>query len=143
MDVTNDSVFPSPAASVVGETSPNTETCMTWSPRIGHHYNDQNRSIVIPDMGVYFVYMKFDLFCPDRTTGSSRFHVALKRWNKGYGLMMELTKEYSSLDCSKDMQQSVFFVGQLFDLFQGDHLSVWIQQGYELIFKSSFGVFLV
>uniref|UniRef100_A0A4W6EK68 THD domain-containing protein n=1 Tax=Lates calcarifer TaxID=8187 RepID=A0A4W6EK68_LATCA len=117
------------------------ELYLTWDVMFGENYNKEKRAIVIPDIGVYFIYVRLTLKCQDEDAMFKRFYVALHKWNEGYNITQLLTDAWDGIVCTPGGLRSVF-VGQLFDLLEGDHVMVWIGKGYELIMKSSFGAYL-
>ncbi|XP_026153720.1 uncharacterized protein LOC113124814 [Mastacembelus armatus] len=115
---------------------------MKWYKVFGDNYNDKKRAIVIPETGYYFVYATFALSCQDEVEDESfkKFYVTLHRWNEGYRQEKTIGSAMDGIECSSDRSRSVF-MGQLFYLLNGDHVSVWIEEGYKLITKSSFGAY--
>lgn len=91
--------------------------------------------------GVYFVYMRVTLACYTPTEDYQHLFLKVQRLPEGYGKYEELAKVQDGLDCSTKKFRSVF-VGQLFSLDEGDHLSVWMEQGSNLIHESWFGASL-
>ncbi|XP_035524531.1 tumor necrosis factor ligand superfamily member 15 [Morone saxatilis] len=114
-----------------------------WDVDFGKYYNEKTRAIVIPASGIYFVYVRITLSCHgEETQNLQLFSLRLRCWNERYTKQRQLTDAKDDVECTQDRSKSVF-VGQLFDLNEGDHLSVWIEKGYKLIKTSSFGAFLV
>lgn len=109
----------------------------------GETYSQEKHAIVIPETGFYFVYVRIALNChgEDGAENFKRFIVQLHNWNEGYNKTMKLTEARDGIACTPQGSRSLF-VGQLFDLLEGDHVSVWIGEGYKLITKSSFGAYL-
>ena len=116
---------------------------MKWDAMSGEQYNQQKRAIVIPEAGFYFVYVRISLSCQDGEGAANfrRFFVALHKRNGGYNKTVPLMDAWDGITCTSDAFRSVF-VGQLHELMKGDHLSVWIGEGYRLITKSAFGAYL-
>ncbi|XP_074473764.1 tumor necrosis factor ligand superfamily member 15-like [Sebastes fasciatus] len=116
---------------------------LKWYALPHEKYNKQKRAIVIPEDGSYFIYVRISLGCHDFDQAKifSRFFVALHQWNEGYPETQTPLEVWDGINCTSDTFRSVF-VGQLFDLSKGDHMSVWIGEGYKLITKSAFGAFL-
>ncbi|KAM4532171.1 uncharacterized protein V3H82_026034 [Fundulus diaphanus] len=114
-----------------------------WDPVFGGEggaYDNVSRAIVIPATGQYFVYMRF-MLCPcdpkpDKTPEA--FVVMLQSSMKGYDEVQNLTYIREDHGC----QDKSVYMGQLFELQKGDQLRVFLEAGYELIRKSSFGAFL-
>ncbi|XP_017297659.1 uncharacterized protein LOC108251756 [Kryptolebias marmoratus] len=103
-------------------------------------YNRDNHSIVIPVEGTYFVSLRFTLSCP-AAEPYQLFHVKLQRLPEGYNMYVNLTEVWDGLDCELQQFRTVF-VGQLFKLHKGDRLSVWMEKGSKLIYKSWLGLSL-
>lgn len=101
-------------------------------------------AIVIPQTGFYFVYLRIALICPSEHGAADflRFYVELHSWNKGYNKTVKLTEAWDGVSCSPRGVTRNVFLGQLFDLLEGDHVRVWIKEGYKLITKSTFGTYL-
>ncbi len=114
-----------------------------WDVRFGEKYNKEKRAIVIPETGFYFVYVRISLSCQDEDGAANfkRFYVELHKWNEGYNKTVQLAEAWDGIVCTSERFRNVF-VGQLFDLLKGDHVRVWIGEGYGLIRKSSFGAYL-
>ncbi|XP_071323030.1 tumor necrosis factor ligand superfamily member 15-like [Trachinotus anak] len=115
-----------------------------WNVEFGERYDEERRAIVIPKTGVYFIYVTVTLTCQEEDPAAdfNRFYVELRSWNKGYDMPRLLTKAWNGITCINSEGPRSVFVGQLFDLLAGDHVSVWIGAGYNLIMKSSFGAYL-
>ncbi|XP_076614804.1 uncharacterized protein LOC143338350 [Chaetodon auriga] len=115
-----------------------------WDVMFGEKYDHEKRAIVIPEKGFYFVYVRIALNCQveDGARNFKRFFVRLDNWNEGYNKTVPLTEAGDGIACTPEGSKSLF-VGQLFDLLEGDHVSVWIGEGYKLITKSSFGAYLI
>lgn len=106
-------------------------------------YNKEKRSIVIPASGVYFIYLRFTLFCQD-TVGEARtqnFGVKLHRWSESYPKLTTELESWEGVQCSSRPNRNLF-VGQLFELETGDHVNVSVTNGYRLIKTAFFGAFL-
>ncbi|XP_062268346.1 uncharacterized protein LOC133974701 [Platichthys flesus] len=106
---------------------------------------DQTRKdIVIPKDGVYFIYIRTSLFCRNATgaASSNMFYMQLRFWNENYNESRVLTDAREVVSCPPVAFRTVS-VQQLFDLSEGDHVSVRIGAGYQLINKADFGAFLV
>ncbi|XP_054468912.1 uncharacterized protein LOC129102690 [Anoplopoma fimbria] len=115
-----------------------------WDVDFGeNNYDNKKRAIVIPEDGFYFVYVWVALGCHqvDRASNFKEFKVALHKWTEGYNCNVTLIEAWDGITCTPDGKRSVF-VGQLFELWKGDHVSVWINRGYKLITKSTFGAYL-
>ncbi|XP_040914620.1 tumor necrosis factor ligand superfamily member 15-like [Toxotes jaculatrix] len=116
---------------------------INWDVNFGEKYNKEKRAIVIPETGIYFIYVRTTLRCQDKDDAAKfkKFNMMLHKWNEGYNKTLHLADTWDGVACASEGLRSVF-VGQLFDLLEGDHVSVWIGEGYELILKSSFGAYL-
>lgn len=113
-----------------------------WDIVFGEKYIvPEKRAIVIPQTGFYFVYVRIALRCPAGDENFMRFYVELHSWNEGYNKSVSLMEAWDGVVCTPGSNRNVF-LGQLFDLLQGDHVSVWIREGYKLIKKSFFGAYL-
>ncbi|KAG7235553.1 hypothetical protein INR49_002600 [Caranx melampygus] len=118
-----------------------------WHVFFGGTYNEERRAIVIPKKGVYFVYVTITLNCHETTsktadfTDFNKFFVQLRNWNDGYDTVRPIANAWSGVTCSSHAPMTVF-VGKLFELMQGDHVSVWIELGYRLIMDAAFGAHL-
>ncbi|XP_023253576.1 uncharacterized protein LOC111648055 [Seriola lalandi dorsalis] len=116
-----------------------------WKSMFGKEYNEEKQAIVIPQTGVYFIYVTITLLCDEETTTQAedfnKLLVQLRRWNEGYDKIVPIMDAWNGVTCTSKVPRSVF-VGQLFDLLAGDHVSVWIEFGYKLVWKSSFGAYL-
>lgn len=71
------------------------------------------------------------------------FKLELHSWNNGYNKTVVLAQAWDGLDCShgSDVSRNVF-VGQIFELLEGDRLSVFIRQGYSLVAESFLGAYV-
>lgn len=113
-----------------------------WDIVFGEKYIvPEKGAIVIPQTGFYFVYVRIALQCSAGNGNFMRFYVELHSWNKGYNKSVPLMVASERVACTPESSRNLF-LGQLFDLLQGDHVSVWITQGYKLIQKSFFGAYL-
>ncbi|TKS84062.1 hypothetical protein D9C73_019171 [Collichthys lucidus] len=119
------------------------EVYMKWNVEFGENYSEEKCAIVIPKTDYYFVYVRITLKCHNLEEDGKfrKFGLYLHSWNKAYPQAVELTHVWDGVFCTLGGYRSVF-VGQLFDLLEGDHVSVWIAEGYELISRSSFGAYL-
>lgn len=97
--------------------------------------------IVIPQTGVYFVYVKTELHCQD-VMKAANFKVEVRSWNKGYDQELPQARASYDLVCP-DRQFKTVEVGELLELLEGDHVRVWVDKGYKLISKSYFGAFFL
>lgn len=113
-----------------------------WKVIFGEKYDEERRAIVIPEKGFYFVYLRFTLRCPDDDDDDNYkvFSVQLHTWNKDYPVDIP-TDVSSSLACTSEGFTN-YFVGELFEFLEGDHVSVWVSSGYKLITHSSFGAYV-
>lgn len=109
-----------------------------WEPSFGAHYYNQDRNaIVIRQDGFYFVYVRITFICPDT---KANLNVILYTWSEKYRLDVVLTQVWDA--CSNGQSRNVF-VGQQFDLSEGEYLSVVVTEGYRQITDESvFGAFL-
>lgn len=110
-----------------------------WKVLFGDNMAEKH-AIEIPETGEYFMYLRVTLTCPTKDT-SGKFYVKLQKWNKGYNMTLPITDAFDHIACTSGESRSLF-VGELFDLLAGDHVSVWFVEGYNLIRKSSFGAYL-
>lgn len=113
----------------------------------GHYlrWDDGSGYIVIPLSGFYFVYVRTTLRCHDRDKDPeyTLFKLELHSWNEGYNKTVELAQAWDSVDCAKGSDASrTVFVGQIFDLLEGDRVSVFIKNGYVLVAESFFGAYV-
>lgn len=110
----------------------------------GENYNEEEHAIVIPQTGFYFVYVRIALRCSseDSDMNFTSFFAELHTWNKNYNKTLHLMKTWDGVLCTPEGSSRNVFVGQLFELLEGTHVSVWISEGYRLITKSSFGAYL-
>lgn len=119
---------------------------LEWRARFGGAaYSQDLRAIVVPETGLYFVYMKFVL------KGRARdFRVTLQRRSEGYDRDMDLMGAQDGgggpdptgpPDGAAQHRVRTVYVGQLLDLWRGDQLKVLISEGQELIDRASFGAF--
>lgn len=117
---------------------------MKWKAMFGEGYDDNRSAISIKEVGVYFVYVKFDLICPDEKEPENfnKFIVELHSWNEGYNKSVPLIIASDGITCPSDSFRSVV-VEELLELTDGDYVSVWIAEGYNLIKKSSYGAFYI
>ncbi|XP_027880398.1 uncharacterized protein LOC114149703 [Xiphophorus couchianus] len=118
---------------------------LEWRARFGGGaYSRGLWAIVVPETGLYFVYMKFVLKGPARD-----FRVTLQRRSKGYDRDMDLMGAQDGGPYPTGPPDGggghhrvrTVYVGQLFDLWRGDQLKVLISEGQELIDRASFGAF--
>lgn len=117
---------------------------ITWDAEFGgESYSKTKHAIVIPQNGFYFIYVRIALRCysSDDAREPRLFSLELHNWNRGYNKTVCLTEAWDDVGCSPEGARNVF-VGQLFDLLLGDHVSVQIKQGYPLITKSLFGAYV-
>ncbi|XP_038590354.1 uncharacterized protein LOC119914897 [Micropterus salmoides] len=114
-----------------------------WKVVFGEKYIAEKRAIVIPETSIYFVYVRIALSCQekDKTASFTGFHVVLNKWNEGYNKTVAMTQASDGIACTSQAFRNVF-VGRLFELLEGDLVSVWIEEGYKLITKASFGAYL-
>lgn len=117
------------------------EQYIKWQVLFGDGYNKERRAIVIPQTGVYFVYVKTDIHCHN-VNGAANFYVELQSWNEGYPAVQTLSSALDGLVCPNGAPRTVV-VGELLDLLEGDHVSVWVVEGFKLMSKSSFGAFFL
>ncbi|KAF0031875.1 uncharacterized protein LOC118284582 [Scophthalmus maximus] len=105
-------------------------------------YDEEKRAIVIQEKGVYFVYARFDLVYQGVGTDVkfTKFYVELTNWNEAYNVTTPITEAREWIT-SQEFRS--VFVGQLFELTGGDHVSVRIGSGYKLIERAFFGVYMV
>lgn len=90
---------------------------------------------MVPETGVYFVYVRFILGCYESNTN---FRIKLERWNEGYTEYPNLMTAKWSLTCSSSHN---VFIGELFELIKGDQLKVKVEEGCDVILESTFGAF--
>lgn len=104
-------------------------------------FDHQNRSVLVPADGVYFVYTSFSLSCSSSPEAFRLFSVKLQHLPQGYDEHVDLMKVQDGLDCPRrpPIPSRSVFVGQLFRLWAGDRLSVWLEEGSELVQQSWFG----
>ncbi|RVE65381.1 hypothetical protein OJAV_G00116060 [Oryzias javanicus] len=110
---------------------------ITWQLAFNACLTFENSSIMIPQSGVYFVYVRFTLTCEH---GSTLFSMKVTRWSESYPATTKLMHAQSDLNCTNNYFQTVY-AGELLELSQGDQLKVNITQGYDLINESNFGAF--
>lgn len=110
----------------------------------GNHIDKEKHAIVIPQTGIYFIYVRIDLSytCEHRDEKLINFSAELHTWNENYNKTLKVMSMWHSVHCSSEELGRTVFDGQLFDLVEGTHISVWIHKGYRLIRKSSFGAYL-
>ncbi len=122
--------------------STNDEQYLKWNGRYNENYNNSSRSIKIPETGFYFIYVKIALKCQIVDgVGNRTFYVQLHRKPQGYDKILTILEAMDSVVCSPHGYRSLF-VGQLFSLTKGDQVNVWVEKGYSLIKKSSFGAYI-
>ncbi|CAB1421753.1 unnamed protein product [Pleuronectes platessa] len=125
---------------------PGTDGYIEWEQIIpeDNHHDQSRRDIVIPEDGVYFIYFRTSLICNNATGAalSNMFHMELRSWNANYNTSRDLTETRDGVSCPPVAFRTVS-VAQLFDLEEGDHVSVRVGAGYELIDDASFGAVLV
>lgn len=104
------------------------------------------KDIVIPLKGLYFIYVRIQLGChnqADQPAVYEPFKLELHSWNKGYNKTIELAEARDGADCSQGSDVSTnVFMGQIFDLLEGDHISVYITEGSALVTNSFFGAYV-
>uniref|UniRef100_A0A3Q0RSN7 THD domain-containing protein n=1 Tax=Amphilophus citrinellus TaxID=61819 RepID=A0A3Q0RSN7_AMPCI len=114
---------------------------ITWTRKFGNmNYNEEKRAIVIPTTGVYFIYLRFILFC-QKTVQDATFHnfsVKMHRWSESYTKITTQLDTWEGVRCSSEEYRTLFD-GQLFELDEGDHLNVTVTNSYKLIKTSFFG----
>lgn len=118
--------------------------CIKWNVNFGGKYDKQKHAIVISETGFYFMYLSLHLRCHVKVgiDVSSNFVVELQKWNVGYNKTITLAGARESVACTPEFSRTLF-VGELFELLEGDHVSVNVKEGYRMIMKSSFGAYLV
>lgn len=116
---------------------------MKWKPVFGRNdfYNASDHAIVIPENGYYSLYLSVTLRCQNNDSGFKMFTVKLHKWRKDYCKVSDMVTVFDGLMCRSTESRHVF-VGQLFEMMAGDHVKVWIKEGYKLIYKSSIGAYL-
>lgn len=112
-----------------------------WEFLFGEKGSKEKDAIVIPRTGVYFVYVKTELHCHD-VKEAANFYVEVRSLHKGYDKAQTQASAFDGLVCPGGTFRTVV-VGELLDLLEGDHLRVWVGEGYKLISKSLFGAFFV
>ncbi|XP_051268347.1 uncharacterized protein LOC127370377 [Dicentrarchus labrax] len=117
---------------------------LEWDVDFGErNYDEETHAIVIPAPGIYFVYLRITLSCHgEKTPNFELFTLQLYCLNEGYPKRRLLTDAMDGLECTQDRSKSVF-VGQLFELVEGDYLKVLMKKGYKLMKTASFGAYLV
>lgn len=114
-----------------------------WKVEFGENYDEKKRAVEITQAGFYFIYLRLDLRCPGNNENAFlKFFVELQKWNEGYNKTVPLVEATDGVTCTKADISRTVFVGELFDLLKGDHVSVRVNKGYGLITKSSFGAYL-
>lgn len=108
---------------------------LEWYPHFNSSITYENSSIMVPETGVYFVYVRFILGCYESNTN---FRIKLERWNEGYTEYPNLMTAKWSLTCSSSHN---VFIGELFELIKGDQLKVKVEEGCDVILESTFGAF--
>uniref|UniRef100_A0A3B3HYI4 THD domain-containing protein n=1 Tax=Oryzias latipes TaxID=8090 RepID=A0A3B3HYI4_ORYLA len=106
---------------------------LEWYPHFNSSITYENSSIMVPETGVYFVYVRFILGCYESNTN---FRIKLERWNEGYTEYPNLMTAKWSLTCSSSHN---VFIGELFELIKGDQLKVKVEEGCDVILESTFG----
>lgn len=94
-------------------------------------------AIVIPKQDIYFVYLRFALKFPEK---NQELDVKLQIWNSAYNTERDLIYIREGSGHNESEFRTVY-MGQLLDLSQGDHLSVLLTNGHELIYEAFFGAF--
>ncbi|XP_075884676.1 uncharacterized protein LOC142889882 [Nelusetta ayraudi] len=110
---------------------------LRWNAGIEH--------FVIPQSGFYFVYVRTTLRCHNSVNAAeyALFKLELHSWNEGYNETQVLAQAWDSVACAQGSDASTnVFVGQIFDLLEGDHVSVFIKHGYNLVTESFFGAYV-
>lgn len=117
--------------------------CIKWKVMFGEKYDEEKRAVVISQPGFYFIYLRLELRCNgDADYAFVKFFVELQSWNVGYNKTVSLVDTRDGITCTPERISRTVFVGELFDLSEGDHVSVNVKEGYDLITKSSFGAYL-
>ncbi|XP_042251663.1 uncharacterized protein LOC121885905 [Thunnus maccoyii] len=112
-----------------------------WERMFGDiQYNAEKNAIVINKTGIYFAYVRIALRCQNEE-GYEKFFLKLQRWNEGYNKTVKRMEVLESITCTQG-ESSTVFVGDLFDLLAGDHMSVLIVEGYKLVTELAFGAYL-
>lgn len=112
---------------------------MKWSKVFGDMEYDEENAFVIPETGIYFVYISITLDCQDNP--NKKLYVQLQKRNDGYNEDIYLMDAWNAVVCTQ--QPRTLFIGELFDLSQGEHVKARIMHGSELIRKASFGAYLI
>lgn len=121
------------------------EQYLRWDAESGKSYSKMRHAIVIPQSGYYFVYVRTMVRCHNQVHSRDYevFKLELHCWNEGYNKTRELTQAWDGVDCSRGSAVSRnVFVGQIFNLMEGDHISVFIKHGFALVTKSFFGAYV-
>lgn len=115
-----------------------------WLVRLGEKDNKKRKDIVIPKDGIYFVYVTIDLLCSESTASTSvdvkKFFLQLRNWNERYPVDRVIGRGWSGVKCTA--VPMTVFVGKMFELLEGDHVSVWIEEGVDLVMDAAFGAHL-
>ncbi|KAM9841117.1 uncharacterized protein ACBR49_014635 [Aulostomus maculatus] len=117
---------------------------LNWKPKITGANDMERRCVMIPQTGFYFVHVMIALSCQAERE-SQKFHpffMKMNKWNEGYNSTVNLMDIRDGVTCTQAQSKSVF-VGQIFELVKGDHISMSIIKGYSLIMRASFGGFLI
>ncbi|XP_078143050.1 tumor necrosis factor ligand superfamily member 15 [Centroberyx gerrardi] len=122
-----------------------------WNATLGEkYYNSTERAIVIPQPGIYYVYLRIALcWNGDYTenpeyTEDKRISIKLHIWKDSYQKDVPIMEALDGIATTGYVNRNVY-LGQVFELKTGDLLRVWIGDGYELIDirKTSFGALLL
>lgn len=105
--------------------------------------NEETDAIHIPEHGFYFIYVKIALSCPlgQQPVDFRRFHVILYRWNENYKDNVKMSEALDGVRCTSP-ESKTLFIGQLFQLAEGDRVKMWIAEGHQLTRWASFGAFV-
>lgn len=119
---------------------------LSWATDSVRWYSEARRALVVPATGFYFVYARTTLRCLDLDMDEMEavlFKLELHSWNRSYNRSLSLADTWDEADCSHGSGASrTVFLGQIFDLLEGDHISVMVRQGHDLVTKAFFGAYI-
>ncbi|XP_071377286.1 uncharacterized protein [Centroberyx affinis] len=116
-------------------------THIKWDATLGEkYYNSSERAIVIPQPGIYYVYMRIALYQKrhEEEHEEERISIKLHTWKDSYPKDVTIMEAFDGIAATEHVNKNVY-LGRVFELKTGDLLRVWIGSGYDLIdFRKTF-----
>ncbi|XP_008322720.1 uncharacterized protein LOC103389186 [Cynoglossus semilaevis] len=115
---------------------------LEWNEDCSPTYDSQRRAIKIPYAGAYFIYTRVMLSCVVCNFKSfSIFAMEVDIWNKNSNANRPILVQ-DSMNCQQDGFKNIY-MGELFDMSEGDHITVRVKNGTQLIKTAFFGAHMI